>query len=445
MSSPFLPGIGDVVADKYRIDGQLGVGGMAVVFGAHHTLLDKPIAVKILSPDLPRLPQVVDRFLTEARAAARVDSPHVARVMDVGTLVNGLPYMVMERLEGCDLEELLRLEKQLTVGDAVDYVLQALQGLAHAHTLGVIHRDLKPANLFLSQQADGTSIIKILDFGIAKLDDATRVTAQGQAVGSPTYMSPEHIRNSPLVDHRTDIWGIGVVLYELLTGRPPVEGDGVGETLAAVLNNKPPSPRSIRPDIPVELDAAIMKCLEHVPQDRFSDVSQLAQAIAPFGTGACVALVDSIEQTLRQQLRRYSGQAIMIKPTPATATMPVVLVNRSPTLTEEAPEEELGVTEDAAVMFPRRKGRRRFWVALALVAAGGTTFGVLARSRAVPEGQSVATDSAGSAPPSAVASTTITAASASVVASSQVKVAPVANAHRMPSAHPSSTKKPSRY
>ena len=190
MSTPSLPNIGDVVADKYRIDAQLGEGGMAVVFGAHHMLLDKPIAVKILSPELPALPQVIERFLTEARAAARVDSPNVARVMDVGVLVNGLPYMVMERLDGCDLEELLRLEKQLTVGDAVDYVLQALQGLAHAHTLGVVHRDLKPANIFLSHQPDGTAIIKILDFGIAKMDKATRTTGVGQAVGSPTYMSP---------------------------------------------------------------------------------------------------------------------------------------------------------------------------------------------------------------------------------------------------------------
>ncbi len=218
MSTPSLPDVGDVIADKYRIDGQLGEGGMAVVYAAQHTLLDKPIAIKILSPELPHLPEVVNRFLTEARAAARVDSPNVARVMDVGTLPSGLPYMVMERLDGCDLEELLRLEKQLAIPDAVDYVLQALQGLAHAHQLGIVHRDLKPANLFLAHQADGTSIIKILDFGIAKIDTGNRMTKAGQAVGSPTYMSPEHIRASEHVDHRTDIWAMGVVLYELLTG-----------------------------------------------------------------------------------------------------------------------------------------------------------------------------------------------------------------------------------
>ncbi len=242
---------------KYRIEEPLGEGGMAVVFAAHHLLLDKPIALKILSPDLPRMPQLRERFLSEARAAARVDSPHVARVMDVGTLPNGLPYMVLERLEGCDLEELLRVERQLAIGDAVDYVLQALQGLAHAHTLGVVHRDLKPANLFLSHQSDGSAIIKILDFGIAKLsasstedEPVTRKTQPGQAVGTPMYMSPEHVRNEKFVDHRTDIWAMGVVLYELITGQTPFEADGIGETFGAVLNRIPTTSRILRPDVP---------------------------------------------------------------------------------------------------------------------------------------------------------------------------------------------------
>jgi serine/threonine protein kinase len=370
MSAPSLPHAGDIIADKYRVDGQLGEGGMAVIFAAHHLLLDKPIAVKLLSPDLPRLPQIIERFLTEARAAARVDSPNVARVMDVGVLVNGLPYMVMERLDGCDLEELLTLEKRLSIGDAVDYVLQALQGLAHAHTLGVVHRDLKPANLFLAHQADGTAIIKILDFGIARVDKTTRVTQQGQAVGSPTYMSPEHIRNDEVVDHRTDIWAMGVVLYELLTGQPPIEEDGVGETLAAVLSKKAAPPRTLRPEIPPALDAAIMKCLEHDPAQRWSDVAKLAQAIAPFGTGACAALPAAIEQTMRQQLRRYSGRAFLVRPpTPAAAMAPVRPAVSATSVTQEA------VTEDS--LPPElRPGRRKLWMLLAVVATAGATYAV---------------------------------------------------------------------
>ena len=369
MSTPSLPTVGDIIADKYRVDGQLGEGGMAVVFAAHHLLLDKPIAVKLLSPELPRLPQIIERFLTEARAAARVDSPHVARVMDVGVLVNGLPYMVMERLDGCDLEELLRLEKRLAIGDAVDYVLQALQGLAHAHTLGVIHRDLKPSNLFLAHQADGSAIVKILDFGIAKLDKVSRATQQGQAVGSPTYMSPEHIRNIGAIDHRTDIWAMGVVLYELLTGRPPVEEEGVGETLAAVLNKRPPPPSALRPEIPPGLDAAIMRCLEHDPTNRWPDVAHFARAIAPFGTGACASFPDAIEQTLRQQLRRYSGSKAFVPrpPTPITAMVPV----NPTTTTQEAP----AVSEDSVPELQPR--RRKLWVALAVIATAGATYGLL--------------------------------------------------------------------
>ncbi len=404
MSTPSLPDVGDVIADKYRIDGQLGEGGMAVVFSAQHMLLDKPIAVKILSPDLPHTPELVERFLTEARAAAKVDTPNVARVMDVGTLKSGLPYMVMERLDGCDLEELLRLEKQLSVGDAVDYVLQALAGLAHAHTLGIVHRDLKPANLFLAHQNDGTAIIKILDFGIAKLDSKTRMTKAGQAVGSPTYMSPEHIRASEHVDHRTDIWGMGVVLYELLTGEPPIEEDGVGETIAAVLNKKAPPVRTRRADVPEKLDDAIMKCLQHDPNDRWPDVSAFARAIAPYGTGACVMLPDVIEQTLRQQLRRYSGQAIMIRPaTPNAATVPVV--HNLASTTQEAP----AVTEDSVPeLRPRRTGLK---IGLAVIATAVATYLLLVNAHLL---QKLRPSSA----PDTGATTTVAAASVSAASSS---------------------------
>ena len=318
-----LPEIGQLVAEKYRIEGQLGQGGMAVVFAAHHTLLDRPVAMKFLSPDLPRTPQLVERFLTEARAAARVDSIYVARVIDVGTVADGLPYIVMERLDGCDLEELLTAYKQLPVADAVDHVLQALQGLAHAHVLGVIHRDLKPANLFLAQQSDGSTLVKILDFGIAKLVDEARLIAHGQTAGSPTYMSPEQVRDAELVDPRTDIWSIGVVLYELLTGRTPFEADGVGETFAAVLARTPEPVRTLRPDVPAELDAAVIRCLSQDPEQRFADVGQLAAAIAPFGTGACTSLVETIEQTLRQEQRRFAGTAVARPPASGRALAPV--------------------------------------------------------------------------------------------------------------------------
>jgi hypothetical protein len=311
-----LPEIGKTVDEKYVIESQLGQGGMAVVFAAHHTVLDRPVAMKVLSPELPHTPRLVERFLAEARAAARVDSTHVARVFDAGTLDDGLPFIVMERLEGCDLDELLSAYKQLPIGEATDYVLQALQGLAHAHVLGVIHRDLKPANLFLARLADGNTIIKVLDFGIAKLVDDARKIAGGEMVGSPMYMSPEQVRDAELVDPRADIWSIGVVLYELLTGRTPFDCDGVGNTFAAVLGTTPASPRSLRPEIPAELEAVILRCLRQAPDDRFANVSELAAAIAPFGTGTYGTLVAAIEHTLGQSTRRLVAPGFR----PATAS-----------------------------------------------------------------------------------------------------------------------------
>jgi serine/threonine-protein kinase len=322
-----LPSVGEVIAGKYRIEGLLGEGGMAHVFAAHHELLDKSIAVKILSPTAPNAAMqkmFTDRFLTEARAAAKVDSPHVARVMDCGTLDNGVPFMVMERLDGCDLEELLRLEHNLAVPDAVDYVLQALQGLAHAHSLGIIHRDLKPANLFLSHQPDGAAVIKIVDFGIAKVVDLGggtegRITGDNSAVGSPMYMSPEQVRNAKAVDHRADIWAMGVVLYELLAGSPPFGGDdlGIGEIFAAVLDKSPAPLRKKRAEVPSELEDAVMKCLEKDPEKRYADVSQLARDIAPFGSGKWTHVVDAIEQSFRSRLQRLSGTSGQIEIPPA--------------------------------------------------------------------------------------------------------------------------------
>ncbi len=458
MSSPSLPQSGEVIAEKYRIEGPLGEGGMAVVFAAHHLLLDKPIALKILSPDLPRLPQLRERFLTEARAAARVDSAHVARVMDVDTLENGLPFMVLERLEGCDLGELLEVERRLSIGDSVDYTLQALQGLAHAHTLGVVHRDLKPANLFLAHQSDGSAIIKILDFGIAKLassadERSSRNTQQGQAVGTPMYMSPEHVRND-LVDHRTDIWAMGVVLYELLTGHTPFEADGIGETFGAVLNRLPASARASRPEIPDPLDDAILKCLQQDPDDRFPDVAKFARAIGPYGTGACAFLVNSIEQTLRQQLRRYSGQAILLKPaTPHTAANAMSETVEAPVPGNIAAPHKArpdAPTLDASVVsplvtpipshFPGLRPRYVFWTAVVMLAIGTSlayltfvvgTSPIVAFNKLTAAAASPSTSASGKSPPVAATIPSATASTNASTVASTTTSAPLAGAVKL--------------
>ncbi len=313
-----LPQEGDLIAEKYRILGVLGAGGVATVLEAHHELLDKSVALKVLAPEARHsaaFPTLAERFLVEARAAAKVDSPYVARVMDVGTLESGAPFIVMERLEGCNLDELLFLEQRPKIEDAVDYVLQALQGLAHAHALGVVHRDLKPANLFLAKQPDGTTTVKVLDFGIAVvLDDAGQPpqsmrVARGTIVGSPMYMSPEQVRNEGTIDHRTDIWSIGVVLYELVTGKVPfgASSQGMGELFGAILSDALVPASRLREDVPKELDAVLAKALSRDLASRYADVSELSRALVPFGTGKWSHLADSIDDSVRIRALTTSG------------------------------------------------------------------------------------------------------------------------------------------
>lgn len=296
-----MPTTGDVIAGKYRLDKVAGEGGMGIVYAAEHLVLRQRVAVKILLPDAATSDAVVERFAREAQAAAKITSEHVARVMDAGSLSNGAPFLVMEYLEGCDLEELLELQGTLPSTDVVDYMLQALEALAHAHAAGIVHRDLKPANLFLACRADGANIVKMLDFGISKTLKARPEdkVLTGQAVlGSPVYMSPEQLRNAKLIDGRADLWSVGVVAYELLTGRPPFDGDGVGEIFAAILEKDAIPVTVANPKLPPGLSLVINKCLKRNVDERWSDAADLARALAPFGSGDWTNVVDRIEQVL---------------------------------------------------------------------------------------------------------------------------------------------------
>lgn len=319
----FLPGPGELVAGKYRIERSLGAGGMAHVFAAHHELLDKPIALKVLSrvaqpTDDPERELYVktffDRFVAEARAAARIDSPHVTRVMEIGTLDNGLPFMVMERLVGCDLDAVVERRQQQPIDVVVDWVMQALDGVAHAHAFGIVHRDLKPANLFLCNQLDGSTIVKVMDFGIAKFTEPDahqgKLTGDGGAIGSPMYMAPEQIRNASAVDERADIWALGVVLYELLTGVTPFEQPTVSQIFAAVLEKPIARASTLRSDIPPRLDDAIMLCLERDVGRRCPDVVELAARLEPFASARCAPLVANIERTLARGRVRFGVHAV---------------------------------------------------------------------------------------------------------------------------------------
>jgi serine/threonine-protein kinase len=274
--------VGDVVAGKYAVERIVGAGGMGVVVVATHMQLGQNVALKFLLPSQCEAPGAVERFLREAKAAVQIQSEHVARVTDVGTTASNAPYMVMEFLRGTDLGEVLRSRGRLPIEDVVDYVLQACEAIGEAHSLGIVHRDLKPANLFLTARADGSALVKVLDFGISKAtgDAPSSLTTGEVMMGSPRYMSPEQMKSSRDVDARTDLWALGIILYELVVGAPPFEAESMAGLCAAIATEPAPRARAARPDVPEALDAVIAHCLEKHRDQRVQSVADLARALS---------------------------------------------------------------------------------------------------------------------------------------------------------------------
>jgi serine/threonine-protein kinase len=274
-------GPGRVLLEKYRIDGVLGRGGMGLVLQVTHLQLGEPLALKVLSPEGVATPELHARFLREAQAVIRLRGEHVARVSDVGVLPDGGPYMVMEYLRGLDLAAELERRGRLSPGEAVDYILQACEALAEAHANGVIHRDIKPANLFLTSRPDGTPLVKVLDFGIAKapVSETTRLTKTDTVIGTSGYMSPEQMKASKDVDARSDIWALGIVLYECLTGRRPFGGESF-LAVAMMASTEPPPPMEAW--VPGPLQDVVLRCLEKDRDDRHASIAALVAALAPF-------------------------------------------------------------------------------------------------------------------------------------------------------------------
>ena len=298
---------GDVLAGKYTVERVLGVGGMGVVVAARHIHLDEHVAIKFMLPAVAAHGgELVARFMREGRAAAKIRSEHVARVTDVGTLEHGVPYLVMEYLRGRDLQEVLDAEGQLPAEDALDFVLQAGEALAEAHSLGIVHRDLKPANLFLAHRADGSPCIKVLDFGISKMSTAgeSGVTRSQATMGSPLYMSPEQVMSAGNVDARADIWSLGVILYQLVAGRLPFEGESVAQVVFKVVQAPAPPLREIVPHVHPAVDAAVMRCLEKDRAARFQSVGELAVALASAAPARAEVSIERITRLLSNNSSR---------------------------------------------------------------------------------------------------------------------------------------------
>ncbi|MBK7397850.1 MAG: protein kinase [Myxococcales bacterium] len=320
-SVPPAPPVGATVAGKYQLEEILGQGGMGVVYAARHLVLGQSVAIKFLRSD-SGFTSARARFLREAQSAARLSSEHVARVLDVDVNEEGAPYIVMERLVGTDLLGALRSRGPLPLAEVAEWIGQACAALAEAHAQGIVHRDLKPSNLFLARRADGTVVLKVLDFGIAKVecDDDASITQASGAVGSPAYMSPEHLHDSSRVDARSDIWALGVILHELLSGHHPFEGSGPVALGARIALGRAMPLSDHWPDAPPEICAIVARALAVDPADRFASVAELAAALAPLARGDGPSRARVARQLLSTSERTV---AFVAEPPPPSAPGPI--------------------------------------------------------------------------------------------------------------------------
>jgi serine/threonine protein kinase len=276
---------GAILLGKYRVEKELGRGAMGYVVAARHTHLDELFAVKLMLPEALEKPDAAARFLREARACARIKSEHVVRVTDSGENDDGVPVMVMEYLMGEDFQSILDKRRLFPMHEAVTYLLQICDAVAAAHELGIVHRDLKPSNLFLTHRPNGKPCVKVLDFGISKdlkPNDAKqfKLTATGSIMGTPSYMSPEQMQGKS-VDGRGDIWSLGIILYEFVTGRLPFPGENYAEVAGRVLYKEPVPPSHLQRNLPPEFDAIVMRCLEKPTDKRFSSIKEFVSRLEP--------------------------------------------------------------------------------------------------------------------------------------------------------------------
>ncbi len=297
---------GDLLAGKYRVGRLLGEGGMGVVVAAVHEQLHQAVAIKFVRNEALGNPDVVARFLREARAAAGLKSEHVAKVTDVGTLESGAPYMVMEMLEGSDLHQVLKQRGSVPIELAADWLIQTCEAVAEAHAAGIVHRDLKPQNLFLARTVGGGSTIKVLDFGVSKSVVSANLTITSALLGSPLYMSPEQMRSSRDVTPRADVWALGVVFFELLTGRLPFEAATLPELCFQVASDPPIPITTLLDDVPPDVVALVERCLQKDPSLRFADAAELATALEPLAPPESSVVAERARMAMGPLHRTYA-------------------------------------------------------------------------------------------------------------------------------------------
>lgn len=373
--------VGAVVLDRYRIDEYLASGAMGHILRATRLDTGEPVAIKVLHQNVPLDEDNVRRFLREAKSASRLRSEHVTRIFDVGTLDTGRPLIVMELLEGTDLWHLLSRRGRAPQHFAVEIILQACDALAEAHAIRIFHRDIKPANLFLANRRDGTTQLKILDFGVSKSPESVdySITKVHALLGTPQYMSPEQTQ-SGMIDARSDIWSIGAVLFELVEGYPPFYSDNFAE-LCAMIAFEAPQPMRAAP----QLEPIVRRCLEKAPEDRYQNVAALATALAPLVAPAMAQVyVARIHRLLGRPYEEiaYAQTLPPPEPAPERPSSPLLVPPTTPRPARSTTTPPSGTsthTSRQAAASPIRMAGAVVWIALALAVVAAAVLALALR------------------------------------------------------------------
>jgi eukaryotic-like serine/threonine-protein kinase len=372
--------VGQVVGEKYRLVRLLGEGGMGSVYEARHDVIGRRFAVKFLHAELAGHPEILARFRREAQAAGSLENENIAAVTDFGSSPDGAPYIVMEFLEGEDLAKTLARHGPMQIPRAAHILIQVCRGLVAAHGRGIVHRDLKPENLLLQKRGDGGDLVKILDFGIAKLKSTEHrpeaATRTGITLGTPYYMPPEQARGQKELDERADIYALGVILFELLSGQKPHNGENYNAILYSILMGAAPRIEAFRPDLPPELANVVHRAMAGEAKDRYQSVSELAQALAPFAGRALTPA-----PTLSNASTVMAPHSVGAQSVPAASHG-----TRAPVVFTPPPTSELGAPKTS---------RAGLWAGLAIAllgAAGAAAWFAMHSAPAAP-------DSTAAAPP----------------------------------------------